>query len=122
MHYRTAQSKPAPTPPDPLERGQFDDGKRTFIVCASSADVPDSFQVYTRGNRADVILIVSGLNTGDLHATWSAEWRALTPEWREWARASAFNVFYSVSRNGNAPNPSRSEANPPAGKVRFCNG
>lgn len=118
MHYRTNQSKPSPTPVDPLERGQFDDGRRAYVVCASSTDAPDSFQVYTKGNRADVILVVSGLTTGNLHATWSAEWRALTPDWREWARASAFQVFHNV----NAPEPIESDYDPRAGKVRYCNG
>jgi hypothetical protein len=118
MQYRTARSKPAPTPVDPLERGQFSDGKRTYVVCASSLDAPDSFQVYAKGNRADVILIVSGLNTGNLHATWSAEWRALAPEWREWARTRAFQAFHEVD----APDGIDLVGDPRSGKVRFCNG
>jgi len=112
MSYPSAQSKPSPSPVDPLERGRFSDGRRTFVVCASSITAPDSFQVYTKGNRADLILIVSGLTTHDLHATWSAEWRALPEEWREWARVNAFRVFHSVRTT----EPARSRG------VRFCDG
>lgn len=118
MHYRTAHSEPAPNQADPLERGQFGEGGHVFVVCASSLDAPDSFQVYTKGNRADVVLIVSGLSSGNLHATWSSEWRGFTPEWREWLRAGAFHVFY----NGDTPMPIESAADPRAGKVRHCNG
>jgi hypothetical protein len=112
MPYPTAKPEPDIRPADPLERGQFNDGKRVFTVCASSADAPDSFQVYAKGNRADVILIVSGLTTGNLHATWSDEWRGLSDDWREWVRANAFQVFY----NGGSTGPARSRG------VRFCDG
>lgn len=116
MYNRTAKPKPevAQSAPDPLERGQFDDGQRCFIVCASSAEAPDSFQVYAKGNRADVILIVSGLNTGNEHATWNDEWRSSSPEWREWAWNCAFRVFH----NPNA----RQATTPRSGEIRFCRG
>lgn len=103
-------SKPSPVS---LERGQFSDGRRVFVVRASSSDAPDSFVVHTKGNQSDVILLVSGLNSGDLHATWSEEWRSATPEWREWARNNAFKAFHTTSRTV--------EPAPP-GKIRFCRG
>jgi hypothetical protein len=101
--------KPSPTP---LERGQFSDGRRVFVVRASSPDAPDSFVVHTKGNQSDVILLVSGLNSGDLHATWSDEWRSATSEWREWARNNAFKAFHTVTP---------AEPATPA-KIRFCRG
>jgi hypothetical protein len=81
MYNRAAKPKPVEhqSISDPLERGQFSDGRRNFVVRASSTDAPDSFQVHTKGNQSDVILVVSGLNTGNLHATWSEEWRTSTP-------------------------------------------
>lgn len=89
-----------------LERGGFSDGRTEFTVRASSSDAPDSFQVFADGNRADIVLIVSGLNTGTLHATWGAKWRAATPEWKVWMEDAAFKVFYTGHRIG----------------VRFCDG
>lgn len=98
MYYRAAKPKPDDdqSVSDPLARGQFSDGRRVFVVRASSADAPDSFQVHAEGNPSDVCLVVSGLNTGNLHATWSEEWRSSTPEWREWARNNAFKAFHTV--------------------------
>jgi hypothetical protein len=55
---------------DPLIRGTFTDGHSHFTVRASTAQVPDSFHVSVTDNPADIVLIVSGLNTGNLHATW----------------------------------------------------
>ncbi|THV28379.1 hypothetical protein [Glycomyces paridis] len=66
-------------------------------MSASSAVAPDSFQVFASENRADIVLIVSGLNTGDLHATWGEEWRTRTVEWQAWARECAFHVFHNGS-------------------------
>lgn len=83
---------------NPLERGRFSHGGWTFVVVASSAVAPDSFQVYAAGNRDDLIMIVSGLTTGNLHATWSKEWRTLSAEWREWLRTNAFRAFHQVNQ------------------------
>ncbi|MQM24451.1 hypothetical protein [Glycomyces albidus] len=83
--------------PDPLERGRFSDGSREYVVCASSLSAPDSFQVWVSGNRADIVMVVSGLNSRDLHATWGEEWRTRSVEWREWARTCAFHVFHNGS-------------------------
>ncbi|GAA2147623.1 hypothetical protein [Glycomyces algeriensis] len=77
-----------------LERGAFSDDYRTYRVRASSADAPDSFQVLT-GKGDDIVLIVSGLNSGELKATWGPFWRSFKPNWKIWVEESAFRVFYS---------------------------
>lgn len=77
-----------------LVRGSFHDDYRTYLVRASSADAPDSFQVLT-GNNEDIVLIVSGLNSGELKATWGPFWRSFKPTWKVWVEESAFRVFYS---------------------------
>ncbi|GAB3650125.1 hypothetical protein [Glycomyces tarimensis] len=88
-------SRLRPSNSDTLARGQFTDGMRTFEVRSSSADAPDSFQVYVDDNRDDIVLVISGLNSGDLKATWGRDWRGASEEWREWAEASAFMAFYN---------------------------
>jgi hypothetical protein len=74
---------------------------------------PDSFQVSATQNPADLVLIVSGINSGHLHATWGQGWRTLAPDWKMWVEEAAFKVFYSGhcidNRNG-------------GGAVRFCSG
>ncbi|MDA1358638.1 hypothetical protein O1R50_03335 [Glycomyces luteolus] len=100
-------------PSDPLLRGRFTDGYTDFSVRASSADMPDSFQVYVSGNHADLVLIVSGLISGYRHATWGDGWRAYTPEWKAWAEDTAFKVF-----SGGRVEPTSKRA----GSVRFCDG
>lgn len=86
-----------------IERGGFTDGRNTFTVRTSPLPAPDSFQVSANNNAADLVLIVSGLSTGDRHATWGPEWRPFAPEWKAWVEDTAFTVF----RNGS---------------VRTCNG
>ncbi|SDE53286.1 hypothetical protein [Glycomyces harbinensis] len=103
-------------PPDPLERGRFNDGHTDFTVCASSANAPDSFQVFANQIRADIVLIVSGLNSGHLHATWGQGWRTFTPEWKIWVEDAAFKVFYNGHHIDNRPE----DGGP--GTVKFCNG
>lgn len=100
---------------DSLERGAFHDEVRTYKVRASSADAPDSFQVYT-GEREDIVLIVSGLNSGDLKATWGPFWRGFKPHWRAWVEDSAFRVFYSRNRRRSSPEPTARDS------ARFCDG
>jgi hypothetical protein len=105
-----------PSPRDPLERGRFTDGHTDFTVRASSASAPDSFQVFANRNPADITLIVSGINTGHLHATWGREWRAYSPDWKVWIEDAAFKVFYTghfIDSRG---------AFGDSGKVRFCDG
>lgn len=94
-----------------LERGQFRDDYRTYKVRASSADAPDSFQVYT-GKREDIVLIISGLNSGDLKATWGPFWRIFKPNWKVWVEDSAFRVFYS----------GRTEIDKKPPTIKFCGG
>jgi hypothetical protein len=108
------RSRTAPAP-DPLERGQLSDGHTEFTVRASSADAPDSFQVSANGNRADLVLIVSGLISGHLHATWGKGWRAFNPEWKVWVEDAAFKVFYTGHYIADRPGSG-------TGSVRFCNG
>ncbi|WP_026922586.1 hypothetical protein [Glycomyces arizonensis] len=106
--HATVKTKPNPPRGAELERGSFADSVRTYTVRASSQTAPDSFQVHT-GDARDIVLVISGLNTGELHATWGPGWRTASESWREWAEAQAFMVFY----NGEQP----STAN-----VRVCNG
>ncbi|WP_030158735.1 hypothetical protein [Glycomyces sp. NRRL B-16210] len=109
MSYLNARSKLNAEPADPLVRGDFTDGAHRFTVCASAPTKPNSFQVYANGNRADLVLIVSGLATDNLFSTWGDEWRNRSAAWRHWAREASFNVFY----NGEPENPR---------SVRVCNG
>ncbi|GAB3649996.1 hypothetical protein [Glycomyces tarimensis] len=100
--HAAASTKPNTPHAPELERGSFTDGSRSYTVRASSADAPDSFQVYT-GEARDIVLIVSGLNSGELKATWGPTWRTASDAWREWVEAQSFMVFYN-------------------GEARFCNG
>ncbi|RRS00721.1 hypothetical protein [Glycomyces terrestris] len=100
-------------PVDPLVRGTFGDRHSRFIVRASSESAPDSFQVSVANNPADLVLIVSGLNSGHLHATWGQGWRSFAPEWKVWCEDSAFAVFYNGRAIDNRPRP---------GQVKFCDG
>lgn len=86
---------------DPLTWGRFSDRQRQFTVRASSADAPDSFQVYSGGDPADIVVIVSGLASWNLRATWGDGWRSAGAEWKSWCKDQAFMVFY----NGRPPAP-----------------
>jgi hypothetical protein len=68
-------------------------------------------------NSADIVLIVSGLNSGNLHATWGHGWRTFAPDWKVWVRDSAFKVFYNGRNITHRPGPDDA-----SGTVRFCNG
>ena len=107
-----------PEPRDSLVRGDFRDSTTRYTVRASSAVAPDSFQVSANGNSADIVLIVSGINSGRLHATWGDGWRAFNPEWKIWVEDMSFKVFYGVALAGKGSGPS----NDGLGPVRFCNG
>lgn len=95
--------------PDTRERGGFGDGTRTFAVRASSDHAPDSFQVYSAGHPEDIVLVIGGLMSGELQATWSDQWRSASPEWKEWCKSQAFHAFYNGRR-------------PDSGRVQTCNG
>lgn len=119
----TAQS---PEPSDPVLRGRFTDGRNNFEVRASSADAPDSFQVYVPDRRADIVLIVSGITSGAMHATWGEGWRDYSREWKVWLEDTAFRYFYRAGRptpdpkGGNGYREGGSARRP--GGVRFCDG
>lgn len=108
-------------PRDPLVRGKFSDGHTKFAVRASSSASPDSFQVSANDNWADLVLIVSGLNTGNLHATWGNGWRTFAPDWKVWVEDAAFKVFYNGHTIDNRDNRGYGRDGDP-GTVRFCNG
>ncbi|WP_030154658.1 hypothetical protein [Glycomyces sp. NRRL B-16210] len=101
---------------NPLERGTFRDDYRTYTVRASSANAPDSFQVLTGERGDDVVLVVSGLNSGELKATWGRYWAGLKPHSKIWIEEQAFRTVYSGHRiTASAPVPD-------SGSVRYCNG
>jgi hypothetical protein len=114
---RAENWKPSPAPNrDPLARGGFTDGSHEFWVYALSAESPDAFQVCADGSQTDIVLIVSGLNSGLVHATWGEGWRTRSREWREWAKDCAAHVF----DNGSLLREHQPRV--AAGKVRFCDG
>lgn len=113
--HRARSTAPAPAA---LDRGQFSDGVRSFTVRASGPTAPDSFQVFAGGDRADVVLVVSGINTGELRATWGPEWRTASETWRDWFEANSFMVFY----NGKRPASGTASGTGSARRVRVCNG
>ncbi|MEU6246541.1 hypothetical protein [Glycomyces sp. NPDC047010] len=90
-----------------LVRGSFRDDYRSYTVRASSADAPDSFQVIA-GAREDIVLVISGLNSGDLKASWGQYWARLKPQDKIWLEEQAFRVFYRGRRI--------------VGAARFCDG
>ena len=94
-----------------LERGEFRDGLRTYRVRVSSNEAPDSFQVYT-GASEDIVLIVSGINSGNLKATWGPGWRGAEKDWKVWVEECAFRLVI-VGRHMIERNPA---------SVRFCDG
>jgi len=93
-----------------LNRGTFQDQYRTYTVRVSSADAPDSFQVITGARGDDVVLVVSGINSGELKATWGRFWSGLKPQSKIWIEEQAFRVYYR-HRIDSAPI-----------SWRFCNG
>ncbi|WP_199035311.1 hypothetical protein [Glycomyces salinus] len=97
------------SPPASIERGSFSDGIRSFTVRTSCAEAPDSFQVHVTGRSSEVVLVISGLGTNDLRATWGPQWRTASEGWRDWFEATAFMVFYNGQR-------------PHSGRERVCNG
>jgi hypothetical protein len=107
-------------------RGHFTDGHTHFAVHASTAKDPDAFHVSVSDNPADIVLIVSGLITKQLHATWAESWRIFAPDWKLWVHDAAFQVFYTghftaaPTSSGTAITAYSNGDFP--GKVRFCNG
>ncbi|HEU5129279.1 MAG TPA: hypothetical protein VFU12_14935 [Glycomyces sp.] len=58
---------------------------------------------------SEIVLVVSGLNSGALKATWGPGWITASEEWRQWCEAEAFMVFYNGTKAA-------------VGRVRVCNG
>lgn len=107
----TIPNQPGNQAQDSLDRGTFHDDYRTYRVRASSSEAPDSFWVLT-GKGDDVVLLISGLNSGELKATWGPFWRSFKPNWKIWVEESAFRVFYRAQTpEGSAPT-----------SVRICRG
>ena len=109
-----------------LERGEFRDSLRAYKVRVSSNEAPDSFQVYT-GPREDIVLIVSGLNSRNLKATWGPAWRGAEEEWKVWVEECAFSLIIGVQQVGARvgdrprPDPAAPIRTTPASE-RFCDG
>jgi hypothetical protein len=100
------QNQAAEVDPSELVRGAFSDDYRTYRVRASCADAPDSFQVLT-GNGEDIVLIVSGLNSGDLKATWGRSGAPSSPSGRSGSK-SPRSASSTVAANRSRPPPPRS--------------
>jgi hypothetical protein len=76
-----------------LVRGTFHDDLRDYKVRASSTHAPDSFQVIT-GEHEDIVLVVSGLNSGNYRTTWGPFWRSFKPAWKIWVEEASLRVFH----------------------------
>ncbi|PRY62486.1 MULTISPECIES: hypothetical protein [Glycomyces] len=85
-----------------VQRGSFDKDGTRFDVCASSAMAPEAMRVYQAGDRSVIALVVSGLNSGELKASWGSGWGAYPEEWRDDFEERAYRAYVS--------------------RVRFCNG
>jgi len=81
-----------------VQRGSFDKDGSRFDVCASSALAPEAMRVYPAGDRSVIALVVSGLNSGDLKASWGAGWDAYPLEWREDFEERAYRAYVSRVR------------------------
>lgn len=72
--------------------------------------------VWIGPGSTDLVLIVSGLNTGIDHATWGDGWCTRSPDWRAWLKDCAAQVFDNGSLLPERQTDTR------ARKVRFCDG
>jgi hypothetical protein len=98
-----------------VRRGSFRRDGAEYDVFASSANAPESMRVYAAGDRNALVLVVAGLNSGDLKPSWAMPWREYGDKWRETFEELAYRAY--VSRNG-TPRPSVRGR----GIVRVCNG
>jgi len=85
-----------------VQRGSFEKDGTRFDVCASSALAPEAMRVYQAGDRSVIALVVSGLNSGEMKASWGSGWGAYPEEWRDDFEERAYRAYVS--------------------RVRFCNG
>lgn len=98
-----------------VRRGSFVKDGLWFDVFASSAVAPEAMYVFQSGDRSTIALVVSGLNSGDLKASWGAGWDAYSPEWREDFEEQAYRAY--VTRDTRPrPTPRTNQA------LRVCNG
>jgi hypothetical protein len=81
-----------------VRRGSFDMDGSLFDVCASSAFAPEAMRVYPAGDRSVIALVVSGLNSGELKASWGSGWGAYPEEWRDDFEERAYRAYVSRVR------------------------
>lgn len=98
-----------------VQRGSFTKSGATFDVFASSDHAPEAMRVYPASDRSSIVLVVTGLNSGDLKAGWGVPWRDFPDEWREDFEERAYRAY--VNR---ADAPRRLER--AVGVVRTCEG
>lgn len=97
--------------------GSFSDGAgSTFHVFASSSYAPGALFVHYESNRADAVLIVTGLSSGNPRASWGPHWRATARPWQRWCQEAALHVFYN---GGEATQAAQATA---TGRARVCDG
>lgn len=82
-------------PTTEVRRGSFIQDGTTFDVCASSAHAPESMRVYLAGDRTALVLVVSGLNSGDLKPSWGQPWGSYQDQWREDFEERAYRAYVS---------------------------
>lgn len=98
-----------------VRRGSFDFNGAEFEVFASSADAPESMRVYPVGRHDSLVLVVSGLNSGDLKASWGMPWSEHPQEWRDSFEERSYRTY--INRGADTGPTVRATA-----KVRVCNG
>lgn len=104
-----------PTQTAEVQRGSFTKDGRTFDVYASSAHAPDTMRVYPADAHGSIVLIVSGLNSRNMKASWGLPWRDFAEAWRDDFEERAYRAYVSRS---DAPRPTaRATA-----MVRVCEG
>lgn len=98
-----------------VRRGSFTKDGIEYEVYASSADAPESMRAYRGGDRSALVLVVSGLNSGDLKPSWGLPWAGFAEEWRNAFEESAYRAY--VSRGAVPRSAARA-----TGVARVCNG
>lgn len=78
-----------------VQRGSFAKDGRTFDVYASSAHAPDTMRVYPADAHGSIVLIVSGLNSRSMKASWGLPWRGFAEEWRDDFEERAYRAYVS---------------------------
>lgn len=102
-------------PTTEVKRGSFVQDGSAFDVCASSEHAPEAMRVYPAGDRSALVLVVSGLNSGDMKANWGQPWRDYPDQWRDDFEERAYRAY--VSRDAKPRASVRA-----VGTVRICEG